>query len=229
MLYLYCMPNNFRDIQDMPGVAPAHTQDQMEMTRTKARLWGEENTAGTGPVSSTNFANPTANVAKMGIDPGMKVVDFGAGSGAYTIAAARFVGQSGKVYAVDVQKELLTRIKNNATKEGMDWVEIVWGDFEKSGGSRIKDKSVDMVIMSNVLFQLDHAPGAFAEAQRILKPNGKLAVIDWTDSFGGMGPEPSRVVTQEKAINFANAPGFSLIRDFSAGAHHYGILLKTDR
>lgn len=164
----------------------------------------------------------------MHIDHGMKVADFGSGSGAYVLAAARAVGRTGRVYAVDVQKDLLTRIQHNALQEKIDWVDIVWGDFETPGGTKLKDKSIDLVIMSNVLFQIDHAPRAFGEALRVLKQGGRLAVIDWTDSFGGMGPEAKRVVTKEKTIGHALTAGFTLMREFPAGAHHYGILLKAD-
>ncbi|MBI2048494.1 MAG: methyltransferase domain-containing protein [Parcubacteria group bacterium] len=217
------MPHNFRDISDIAGVAQPRSQSEQEMARAKARLWGAE---GTGAAPSGNFAHPETNVAAMQFDPGMKIADFGAGSGAYTLAAARAVGRTGRVYAVDVQKDLLTRIKNNALREKLECVDIIWGDFEKLGGTNIKDKSLDAVIMSNVLFQLEHTPGAFAEAQRVLRPDGRLIIIDWADSFGGMGPEPRRVVTKAAALAMAQAEGFTLLREFPAGAHHYGLQLK---
>ena len=222
------MPNNFRDISAIPGVAQPRTQAQQELTREKARLWDETATAGTKPVSSGNFANPETNIIAMRIDPGMKVADFGAGSGAYTLAAARAVGHSGRVYAVDVQKDLLTRIQNNAMREKIDWVDIVWGDFETPGGTKIRDKSIDLVIISNVLFQVEHPAQMFGEAIRILKKGGQLAVIDWTDSFGGMGPEGKRVVQKDKALGMAHDAGFTFLREFPAGAHHYGIMFKSD-
>ncbi|MBI4067883.1 methyltransferase domain-containing protein [Candidatus Kaiserbacteria bacterium] len=222
------MPNSFRDISSIPGVAQPRTQAQQELTREKARLWDETATVGTKPVSSGNFANPETNILSMRIDPGMKVADFGAGSGAYTLAAARVVGRSGRVYAVDVQKDLLTRIQNNAMREKIDWVDIVWGDFERPGGTKLRDKSIDLVIMSNVLFQLDHPSQAFGEAVRVLKKGGQLAVIDWTDSFGGIGPEDKRVIRKEKALEIGHDAGLTFLREFPAGAHHYGIMFKSD-
>lgn len=218
------MPHNFRDIQGIAGVAPAKTTQEMELTQSRARMWGEVVNDGKGVNSS--FANPVANIAAMHIEPGMKVVDFGAGSGAYVLAAAGTVGQSGRVYAVDIQKDLLTRIKNNAAREGRNNVEIICGNFEELGGSNIKDGIADFVIMSNVLFQLEHPKGAFAEAMRILKPTGRIGVIDWSDSFGGMGPHASHVVTKERAFAIAEECGLTLVREFQAGAYHYGLLLK---
>ncbi len=218
------MPHSFVDIQGIPGVAPAKTSQEVDLNQSRARLWGEA--MGEGKGTSGAFANPSANIAAMHIDPGMKVADFGSGSGAYVLATARVVGDSGRVYAIDIQKDLLTRIKNNASREGHGNVDIVWGDFEKVGGSALKDESIDFVILSNVLFQLEHQKDALTEAARILKPTGRVGVIDWSDSFGGMGPIASHVVTKEKALKLAEETGFILIREFPAGAHHYGLLLR---
>lgn len=206
------------------GVAPAKTTQDMELNQSRGRIWGEIVNEGKG--TNGSFTNPVENVAAMHIDPGMKVVDFGAGSGAYVLAAARTVGQSGRVYAVDIQKDLLTRIKNNASREGRDNVEIICGNFEELGGSNVKDGIADFVIMSNVLFQLEHPKGAFAEAMRVLKPTGRIGIIDWSDSFGGMGPHASHIVTKEMAFAIAEECGFTLVREFQAGAYHYGLLLK---
>lgn len=217
------MPHNFRDIQNIAGVAPAKTTQETDLNQSRARLWG---TALTEGKATGAFANPTANVEAMHIDQGMKVADFGAGSGAYVLAAARAVGQSGRVYAIDVQKDLLTRIKNNAAREGHGNVAIIWGDFEQAGGTKIKDGALDFVIISNVLFQLEHPAAALVEAARVLRPSGRVGIIDWSDSFGGMGPRASHVVTKEKALALAREAGLALIREFPAGAHHYGLLLK---
>jgi ubiquinone/menaquinone biosynthesis C-methylase UbiE len=216
------MPHDFKDIQGIAGVATRHTQAEQDIERSREHLWGS------GQGDDSRFADPTVNIRAMGIEPGMRVVDFGAGSGAYALAAARIVGQSGRVYAVDVQKDLLVRIKNSAAEEGIDWLEIVWGDFEKTEGSHVKNASVDVVILSNTLFQIEHIPSALAEAKRVLRKNGRLVIVDWTDSFGGMGPEPQRVVTKEKALTLAKEAGFTLFREFTAGAHHYGIILKGE-
>ena len=55
------------------------------------------------------FSNPQQNIEKVNVDPGMKIADLGSGAGHYSIAAAKLVGPSGNIYAVDVQKELLEK------------------------------------------------------------------------------------------------------------------------
>jgi len=77
------------------------------------------------------FTSPQNNIDQFGLSKGMYVADMGAGSGAYAIAAARKVGEEGKVKAVGVQKELLGRIRDTAVSEHLFNVEAIWGDIEK--------------------------------------------------------------------------------------------------
>ncbi len=204
-----------RDLSGVPGVAHAKTSNEVDM---RARL--------TSASSDAGFASPEANVGACGLREGMTVADFGSGSGAYTIAAARIVGRTGKVFSVEVQKDLLSRTKSAAAREHLENIEYIWGDFERAEGSRIANHSVDRVIMSNVLFQLDNHLGALYEACRVLKPGGLLALIDWSDSFGGMGPTKDTVVTKTRALQLASSAGFAAADEFPAGSHHYGLLFR---
>ena len=64
------------------------------------------------------------------------------------------------------------------------------------------------------------------EAKRIIKTGGKLAVVDWSDSFGGIGPMADHVIKEDEARELAVKEGFTFERDFKAGAHHYGLIFK---
>lgn len=183
---------------------------------------------GSPPVGG--FAHPYRNVLALGIEPGMLVADFGSGSGAYVLAVAKQLENSGHVYAIDVQQDLLRRIKNEAHGRGYKNVEIIWSDLEKPGGSKIADIHLDLVLISNILFQVEEKKTILTEAWRILKPTGKLAIIDWSDSppAGGrrMGPTKKDVVKKEKALELARSAGFEPVKEFDAGAHHYGLVLR---
>ncbi|MDB5238132.1 MAG: type 11 methyltransferase [Candidatus Kaiserbacteria bacterium] len=180
------------------------------------------------PLNTAGFAHPARNVELLGIEPGHTVADFGSGSGAYVLAIAEKLQGSGHVYAVDVQQDLLLRIKNEAHKKHFKNVEIIWGDLEKIGGSKIADKHVDLVLISNLLFQVDEKEALLAEARRILRPSGKLVIIDWSESFGGLGPIKRAVVSRERALDLAHNAGFQQQEEFDAGAHHYGLILRPD-
>ena len=176
-----------------------------------------------------NFAHPKGNVVTFGIDHGMKVADFGAGSGAYVMAIAEQLGDSGTVYAIDVQKDLLRRIKNEAHAKHHKNVEIIWADLEVPGASMLADSSMHVVLISNLLFQLVDKRPPLVEAHRILRPKGKLIIIDWSESFGGLGPIKDDVVPKEAALELARDAGFEFMREIPVGAHHYGLLLRPSK
>jgi ubiquinone/menaquinone biosynthesis C-methylase UbiE len=173
------------------------------------------------------FAQPEKNVQQFSVDLGMKVADLGSGAGFYSLALARAVGKNGRVFAVDIQQELLSKLKNEAVKEGVDnIIEVVWGDIDEPKGSTLQDNLVDKVVVSNTLFQVEDKEEVAREAYRILKPKGQVLVVDWEDSFGGLGPQKSRIVSYDQAKALFEKAGFSYIRDVDPGSHHYGLILK---
>ena len=176
---------------------------------------------------SASFSSPHENVLQLGLREGMKVGDFGAGSGHYSRTAAAVVGYSGKVYAIDVQDEVLKHLKLNTHEQHQRIIEAIWGDVEKSGGTHLRDASLDAVMLANTLFQVENRFGLLAEIKRVLKPDGKLMVVDWAGSYGGMGPAPEKVVTEHDAEAFFINGGFHKVKSFRAGPHHYGIVFTS--
>lgn len=157
----------------------------------------------------------------------MKVADFGAGSGFYTIAAAKKVGIGGRVYAIEVQKEYIDKVSSAAANHGLRNVEAIWGNIEKIGGSKLRDESVDRVIASNVLFQIEpeHRDNFALEIKRVLKKNGRLLLVDWSDQ-SPIGPKS--LVHPTEAENLMVKVGFTLEKAFDAGNHHYGLIFKKN-
>ncbi|HZT35056.1 MAG TPA: methyltransferase domain-containing protein [Nitrososphaera sp.] len=172
------------------------------------------------------FSDPGHNIDQLGLSDGAVVADFGSGSGYYAIAAGRAVAPTGKVYAIDVQKDLLERLKKEAQREHVTNIEVLTGNLERLGGSKIREGSCDVVIASNILFMLDDKKSFLNEAKRILKMNGRFLLIDWAASFSQMGPHPDHVVYKDDAIKLCASVGLSLDREINAGSHHYGIIFR---
>lgn len=175
-----------------------------------------------------SFVNPQNLAEKFGILSGMQVADLGCAGGEYSLAAARLVGDNGRVYAIDIQKEILSNIRKTAEKNNFFNLEVIWGNIEKLGGTRLADNSIDLAIASNILFQVESKTDFIKEAWRILKPfKGRICVIDWTDSFGGLGPETKAVVSPEKAKSLFEIGGFVFEKELKdCGAHHYGLIFR---
>ncbi|OGI57621.1 hypothetical protein A3B85_02495 [Candidatus Nomurabacteria bacterium RIFCSPHIGHO2_02_FULL_37_13] len=167
------------------------------------------------------FTDPVKNLKALGLREDNIVADLGAGTGYYSVAAGTMVPR-GKVYAVEVQKDFLTTIKNKAREAHLSNVECFWGNVEKIGGTKIGDNIVDAVIASNILFQVEDRDQFIEEAKRILKSQGKVLLIDWSDS-SSLGLLVA--VPKIKAREMFEKKGFIFEREIDAGAHHYGMIL----
>ncbi len=171
------------------------------------------------------FSSPAYNIEQFDLQSGSRVADFGAGSGFYTLVLAKAIGDRGKVYAIEVQKNILETLRGEAVKRGLRNIEFIWGNIEKIGGSRLKENFLDAVVIANVFFQSADKKKIVAEAVRILKPGGKVLVIDWTDSYGGLGPSEESVVSELEIKNLFESAGCVFRKQISAGDHHFGIIL----
>lgn len=167
------------------------------------------------------FTDPVKNLKKLGLRETDIVADLGAGTGFYSVAAGAIV-TSGKVYAVEIQKDFLTKIKYKIAEAHLQNVETIWGNVEKIGGTKIADGIVDDVIASNILFQVEQKDKFIEEIKRILKPQGKVLLIDWSES-SIMGKMP--LIPKNKAREMFEQKGFIFMREIDAGEHHYGIIL----
>lgn len=172
------------------------------------------------------FSDPQKNIDQFAVDPGMKIADVGSGAGFYSLALARTVGKTGRVYAIDVQQDLLMKLKNEALQENLDNIEIIWGDIEDEKGTNLADNFVDKAILANVLFQTKDKEAVIKEVHRILKPKGTAMLIDWSDSFGGLGPARHYLLTEDQAKALFEKQGFEFVKNVSAGAHHYGMIIR---
>lgn len=171
------------------------------------------------------FSNPELIIRNAGIFDGMAVADFGCGVGYYTFPLARKVGDGGRVYAIDIQRGLIEALKRSADAGGYRMIDCIVGDIDEPGGTKLKDGVADIVVLANVLSQVDDLPALAAEARRVLAKGGRALVVDWNDSFGGVGPHPEDVVARKEADGLFRDAGFSFERAIpDAGDHHYGLV-----
>ena len=173
-----------------------------------------------------NFSNPENNIKHLNLKEGSVVADFGSGSGHYVLPLADIVGEGGKVYAIDIQKSLLTKLQKDVVQKGFQNVETVWGDAEILNGSKLRNGTLDAVIVSNILFQVESKSGLIKECNRVLKKDGKVLLVDWSESFGGLGPQPDSVVSADVARELFEKGGFTFKESVQVGNHHYGIIFS---
>lgn len=175
----------------------------------------------------THLLNPQVLLGKLGLNIGMKFADLGCGGVAhFVLPAARIVGQSGRVFAVDVLQTVLQSVESKARLENLMNIQYVWADLEVLGSSNIADGSVDVAILKNVLFQSHKHDAVLAEAARIMKPAGRLLVVDWKNPGSPFGPPRNIRVKKEDVVAFAQTFHLKEILDFDAGQFHFGLIFE---
>ena len=175
------------------------------------------------------FSDPQKIIEQCDIFPGQHLADLRVGSGAYTLAIAQKIEADTKsrVFAIDIQKDLLSRLDTEAKEKKLSCIHIIWGDIETPEGTRLKAGSINTVLIANTLFQVDERKQLIQEAKRIMHPEGRLIIIDWSESFGNIGPKPDDVVSEETARALCEEVGCIFDRSLDAGEHHYGFIMRN--
>jgi len=154
----------------------------------------------------------------------LTVADFGSGTGDYVLEIARQTDGNGRVYGIDIQKNLLDRLSTNAAARGYDNVMTVWSDLEELGATKIPEASIDVVLLANIMFQVEEKDALLQEVSRLLKPSGLLVVVDWQDSFNGLGPQSDSIITKQTVEQLLISAGYDIQSSQPTTDHHYLII-----
>lgn len=168
----------------------------------------------------SGFLNPEEVLRKLDLRPSMNAADFGCGSGGWVIPLAKML-KDGMVYAIDVQKESLSAVRSKMEQGRMFNIRLIESNVELTG-SRLREGSCDIVLLTNLLFQSEHPETILKEAKRVLRQGGQVLVVDW---YSGHPMSPKKLISPEKAAELAEKEGFSVKETFQAGAHHWGMIL----
>jgi ubiquinone/menaquinone biosynthesis C-methylase UbiE len=178
------------------------------------------------PAGNEGFMDPQKIAALFGIREGMRIADFGCGSGYFTILMAKITGESGHVIAVDVLNSALETVRSKAKNEDLRNISFIRSNLEVAGSSGIEKSSQDLVLLANVLFQSEKKKEIIGEAAGVLKSGGGLAIIGWKKGVGGFGP-PDELRNESKLIlEMTAGAGFKKVNDIDAGAFHYGFIFR---
>ena len=122
-----------------------------------------------------DYRSPRAGILKeAGLRQGCQVLDYGCGPGGYVLPAARLVGESGRLYALDVTPLSIKMVKNIVAKNSLKNVETILSDC----ATGLPCESVDAVLMYDVFHDLEDPAAVLGEIHRVLKPNGVLSFSD---------------------------------------------------
>jgi len=118
---------------------------------------------------------PRINILKeIGIKPGFHVLDYGCGPGGYIIPLAKLVGESGKIYALDIHPLAVRNVRDIASKKQLTNVETILSDCQTG----LPDNSLDAVLLFDAFHHLNDSDMVLRELHRVLKPDGILSFSD---------------------------------------------------
>ncbi len=120
--------------------------------------------------------NPEGALDALGIRPGMVVADVGAGTGYMSLRLAKRVGPAGKVYANDLQPEMLRRLRENAAKAGIANIETVQGE---ESDPRLPAARMDLVLLVDVYHEFSKPREMIDKIREAMKPNGRLVLLEY--------------------------------------------------
>jgi ubiquinone/menaquinone biosynthesis C-methylase UbiE len=139
--------------------------------------------------SSFDLIDPEKLFPALHVKPGEAVLDLGCGEGRYTLPLASRVGPEGTVFGADLWEEGLATLKEKARQAGLANIRTLPADVSQP--LPLADGSVDLVLLATVLHDLaeaGQAQGALAEIARLVKPGGRLAVLEFKKIAGPPGP-----------------------------------------
>ncbi|HLC49037.1 MAG TPA: class I SAM-dependent methyltransferase [Candidatus Andersenbacteria bacterium] len=173
---------------------------------------------------ANSFIRPDALWQSLGLRAEQEVVHLGCGAGFYLIPAARIVGSKGKATGIDIRSEMLAEVENKARQQKVEHiVYTLHANLENTPGSSLHEFSADWVLVANILHQSDPSK-VLAEAKRIAKANGHIAIVEWNTSATPFGPPPNKRINQDEIKSIAETLGLTFVKDFVPSPYHFGLL-----
>ncbi len=150
-----------------------------------------------------------------GVSAGMVCVDFGSGTGTFALPLAACVGSGGKVYAVDNSAEMHEHIK---IKNPPPHVVLVQRDVGNTG---LNSNIADLCLLAFILHEVKHPDRAMAEASCLLKPGGRVVIVEWKAELDSPGPPQSIRLDRKRIEQLLKQVGLALLEYIDWTRNHY--------
>ncbi len=161
---------------------------------------------------------PEALLRKLGLERGDTMADVGCGPGFFTVPAAQIVGPEGLVLAADVQGEMLSAVKSRVTEYGLTNVRVVkTSDTEVP----IPASTCDFVLLAFVLNEIGQRASFLHRMGRLLKPGGRIAVLEWEAHEHPEGPPLEQRIPRDALLDDARSAGLRIESERELDEHSY--------
>jgi predicted methyltransferase len=171
------------------------------------------------------WQKPRELVAALGLQPGQRVADLGAGTGYFSRYLADAVGADGTVFAVEVEPTLVVHLRERAEQEGRANVVPV---LASTDNPRLPVAGVDLILVADTYHHLDHRTRYLPQLRRALRPGGRVAIVDWKPGQLPEGPPPDHKLPPEQVVAEMRGAGFMLTDTPDLLPYHYVLLFKAE-
>jgi ubiquinone/menaquinone biosynthesis C-methylase UbiE len=155
--------------------------------------------------------SPTIMRRELRVKPGMSICDMGCGNGFHTMPLAKEVGETGKIYAVDVQPEMIEMLKQNLDVKGIKNVVPIVGAYHDP---KLPPNSCDQILLVDVYHEFSHPVQMLAAMRKALKPNGQLVLVEFRAEDETVPIRPEHKMSKAQIHKEMNANGFVMKREF---------------
>jgi ubiquinone/menaquinone biosynthesis C-methylase UbiE len=145
------------------------------------------------------------------VQPGQTVCDMGCGNGFYTIPLAQRVGPTGRIYAVDVQSEMLHMLAERGKSAGVRNIKPVLGTLVDP---KLPDGEIDLVLLVDVYHEFSHPQQMLAAIRKSLKPHGRVALVEFRLEDENVPIKLLHKMSKEQILKEFPANGFKLVEEF---------------
>jgi len=135
----------------------------------------------------------------VGIRPGMRVADIGAGDGYYTVRLARRLGSAATIYAEDVKAEYLGRLASRLKREGISGVTLIRGE---PGDPKLPPAAIDLAILAHMYHEIENPYEFLYRLRPSFAPNARLAIVDLDKSTQDHGTPPALLRCELAAVGY---------------------------
>ena len=168
-----------------------------------------------------NALPPLRTLQALGVRESDTLLDIGCGIGYFTFPAADFIGPTRKVFALDVSEGMLDEMDRRVHVLGATNVVALLSD---GYDWKLPDGSVTFVLCAAVLHEVEARGRFLDEAKRVLKPGGRIGIVEWTKADPTRGPSPEERLDPTEVAALLHSAGFIAGDPISVSEPFYGIV-----
>jgi arsenite methyltransferase len=200
---------------------PVHSQDAAKRDRHQMQQLHNDPKSYIGTLEDPKrdtYQKPHEVMTALNIKPGEVIADIGAGSGYFTFRLAHFVGDKGKVYAVDVSPDMIRHVNRRIRETMTTNVVTILADNDDP---LLLDRSVNRFFICDVWHHVENQTKYLSLMKKMLKPGGEIVMIDFHKKELPFGPPMQMKIAREDLIKQMETNGFRVSKEHTFLPHQY--------